>query len=81
MVPHTPDILLDAKTIPKPSKETIAKAMRKVDAGEKLAALKRVSEAMETCKTMIDLSCYEKEKRNALKGMILKNYGRRVSQD
>ena len=66
--------LLDAKTIPKPSKETIAKAMRKVDAGEKLAALKRVSEAMETCKTMIDLSCYEKEKRNALKGMILKNF-------
>ena len=65
--------LLDAKTIPKASKETIAKAMREVDAGEKLAALKRVSEAMVSCKTMIDKSCYEKEKKNALKEIIEKN--------
>ena len=65
--------LLDAKTIPKASKETIAKAMREVDAGEKLAALKRVSEAMVSCKTMIDKSCYEKEKKNALKDIIEKN--------
>ena len=65
--------LLDAKTIPKPSKETIAQAMRKVDACQKLAALKRVSKVMESCKRMIDKSFYETEKRNAFKQIIEKN--------
>ena len=69
--------LLEAKTKPRPSIETIMgvmqQTMRKLDAREKLAALKRVSEVMDRCKKIIDRSYIEKEARKALTEMLKKN--------
>ena len=69
--------LLEPKTIPKPSNETVMVAMqhsiRKFNARQKLASLKRVSEVMDKCKEVIDKSYYEDEKRTALSDMLTRN--------
>ena len=69
--------LLEAKSIPKTSTETIRDVMqqtiRKCNAREKLASLKRVSGVMDRCKKVIDKSCYEEETRMQLDAMVNKN--------